>query len=176
MDSCLVFEREAGNVGTEIYGLDHLVGQTVRIMADGAQKEDQIVNSEGKIAIGKNDNRVVVGLPVKSVFKAKKRYIQSQGSFGVGDVQQIDHLCLMLYRSGGGKVGGKFKDLVDILYRNTNAKMGSSYKLFTGNKIITWPNGVSNIEDRGADIIVYNDSVYPMTVLAVSPQMTSNGD
>lgn len=176
MDSCLIFERGDGNVGTELYGLDHLVGQTVRIMADGAQKEDQVVNSEGKIAIGKNDNRVVVGLPVKSVFKAKKRYIQTQGSFGVGDVQQIDHLCLMLYRSGGGKVGGKFKDLVDILYRNTNAKMGSSYKLFTGNKIITWPNGVSNIEDRGADIIVYNDSVYPMTVLAVSPQMTSNGD
>lgn len=175
MDSCLIFDREAGNQGTELLGLDHLIGQTVRIMADGAQKEDQIVNSEGKITIGKNDNHVVVGLPVKSVFKAKKRYIQSQGSVGLGDVQQIDHLCLMLYRSGGGKVGGKFKDLVDILYRKTNDKMGASYKLFSGNKMITWPNGVTDIEEKGADIIIQNDSVYPMTVLAISPQMTSNG-
>ena len=176
MDSCLIFDRQVGNEGTEVYGLDHLIGQTVRIMADGAQKEDQVVNSEGKITIGKNDIHVVVGLPVKSVFKAKKRYLQSQGSFGVGDVQQIDHLCLMLYRSGGGKVGGKFKDLIDILYRNTDALMGTSYKLFTGNKIIPWPNGVTDVEERGADVIISNDSVYPMTVLAVSPQMTSNGD
>ena len=175
MDSCLVFDRQAGNEGTELFGLDHLIGQTVRVMADGAQKEDQIVNSEGKIAIGKNDNHVVVGLPVKSVFKSKKRYIQTQGSLGVGDVQQIDHVVLMLYRSGGGKVGGKFKDLIDILYRDTNAKMGSSYKLFTGNKVVPWPNGVTDIEEKGADIIIYNDSVFPMTVLAVSPQMTSNG-
>jgi hypothetical protein len=176
MDSCLVFDREPGNEGTQVFGLEHLAGQTVRIMADGAQKEDQVVTLEGTITINKNDNHVVVGLPVKSVFKAKKRYIQSQGSFGIGDVQQIDHLCLMLYRSGGGKVGGKFKNLVDILYRNTDAKMGKSYKLFTGNKIITWPNGVTDLEERGADIIIQNDSVFPMTVLAVSPQMTSNGD
>ena len=174
MDSCLTFDREAGNEGTELVGLIHLVGQTVKILADGAQKEDQIVDSDGKITIGKNDNHVVVGLPIKSVIKCKKRYIQGNQTQGVGEVQQIDHLCLMLYRSGGGKVGGKFKNLIDILYRNTDAVMGKSVDLFSGNKIIPWPEGVTDIEEKGADIIVHNDSVYPMNILAISPQMTQS--
>lgn len=174
LDSCLEFERGEENQAVEIFGLDHLIGQTVRIMADGAQKEDQVVSSEGSILISSTDNHVVVGLPVKSILKCKKKYIQGSQTQGLGEVQQIDHLCLMLYRSGGGKVGGKFNNMVEILYRDTDAVMGKSYELFTGNKVIPWPEGVTDIEEKGADVIIYNDSVYPMNILAISPQMTQS--
>lgn len=174
LDSCLEFVRDEANQATEIFGLDHLIGQTVRIIADGAQKEDQVVSEDGSILISTKDNHVIVGLPLVSVLKCKKRYIQGNQTHGVGEVQQIDHLCLMLYRSGGGKVGGKFSNMVDILYRDTDAVMGKATKLFTGNKIIPWPEGVSELEEKGADIIVYNDSVYPMNILAVSPRITQS--
>lgn len=174
LDSALVYNRSASDDIEEISGLQHLAGMLVRIIADGAQKPDQVVSASGTVKISKNDNHVIIGLPVKAVFKAQKRYIQSNTTAGVGEVQQIDHLCLMLYRSGGGKVGGKYAELVDILYRNTDEIMGKSAALFTGNKIIPWPTGVSNLEEKGADIILVNDSVFPMTVLAVSPQMTSS--
>lgn len=174
LDSCLEFERDEDNQAVEIFGLDHLIGQTVRIIADGAQKEDQVVTGEGSVVISDTDNHVVVGLPVKSVLKCKKKYIQGNQTQGLGEVQQIDHLCLMLYRSGGGKVGGKLDNMVDILYRDTDAVMGKSVDLFTGNKVIQWPEGVTDIEEKGADVIIYNDSVYPMNILAISPQMTQS--
>lgn len=174
LDSCLEFNRSPGDPVTTLKGLDHLKGAVVRIMADGAQKEDQVVSDEGTIEIASTDNHVLVGLPIQSVFKAQKRYIQTDRTFGVGEVQQIDHLCIMLYRSGGGKVGGNYNELVDILYRDTDAEMGKSAELFTGNKVIPWSTRSSTIEEKGADIFIVNDSIYPMTVLAISPQMTQS--
>ena len=137
---------------------------------------DQTVSEDGSITISEHDNNVVVGVPVASVFKPQKRYVQTNSTMGIGEVQQIDHVCLMLYRSGGGKVGSKLDDMIDILYRDVNSKIGQSVDLFTGNKVVPFPAGATTIEDGGADLIVYNDSVYPMTVLAVSPQMTSSGE
>lgn len=174
LDSCLEFKRSAGDSVTTLRGLDHLKGAIVRIKADGAQKEDQRVSDEGTIEIAPTDNHVLIGLPIESVFKAQKRYIQGERTSGIGEVQQIDHLCLMLYRSGGGRVGGKYNELIDILYRDTDAQMGRSAELFTGNKVVPWPAGGTQIEDKGADIFIVNDSIYPMTVLAVSPQMTQS--
>lgn len=174
LDSCLRFVRTVGDDITELSGLSHLKGQTVRIMADGAQKPDQVVSDTGTVEIDLTDNDVLIGLPIKSLFKAQKRYLQGENTAGVGEVQQIDHLCLMLYRSGGGKVGGNMNNLSEILYRNTDAVMGKSADLFTGNMVVPWPDGASKIEDKGADIILYNDSVFPMTVLAISPQMTQS--
>ena len=176
LDSALSYERANGDDATVLSGLDHLIGERVRIIADGAQKEDQTVSEDGSITISEHDNNVVVGVPVASVFKPQKRYIQTNSTMGIGEVQQIDHVCLMLYRSGGGKVGSKLDDMIDILYRDVNSKIGQSVDLFTGNKVVPFPAGASTIEEGGADLIVYNDSVYPMTVLAVSPQMTSSGE
>lgn len=173
LDSALEFNRTAGDEATELSGLGHLEGMIVKIMADGAEKVDQVVTG-GKIKIDVTDNHVLVGLPVQSIFKAQKRYIQTDQGAGIGEVQRIDRLCLMLYRSGGGKAGGSFGSLTDILYRSDNAVMGRSYDLFTGNKFISWPDGTTTLEEKGADIIIYNDSVYPMTILAISPRMTSS--
>ena len=174
LDSALQFERTAGDNATIIGGLDHLKGEEVVIFADGAQKASQIVSDEGTIEIAKTDNHVVAGLSFQSVFKAKKRYLQGNATAGVGEVQRIDHLTLMLYRAGGGKVGSSFEDMVDILYRKTNEVMGQSAPLFTGNKVITMPGRTSTLEEKGADIVLVNDSAYPMTVLAISPQMTQS--
>lgn len=173
VDSGLIYNRPSGSVETKITGLDHLKGMTVAIMADGAQRPNQIVNENGEITIRSTDVRVTVGLPITSIYKSQNLYIQSQTSTEVGAVQQIDHLLLMLYRSSGGKVGGKFKSLVDILYRKTDDQMNEPTPLFSGNKLVPWPNGASTIEEKGADVIIVNDSVFPMNVLAVSPQMSS---
>lgn len=174
VDSGMVYNRPSGSVETILSGLDHLKGMAVAIMADGAMRPSQIVSDDGKIKIRETDVKVTVGLPLKSIYKSENLYIQSQSGAGIGAVQQIDHLLLMLYRSGGGKVGGKFKELADILYRKTDAPMGKSVDLFSGNKLIPWPTGASTIEEKGAQVIITNDSVYPMNVLAISPQMSSS--
>jgi hypothetical protein len=176
LDCALSFNRSAGDDITVLGGLDHLIGEKVRIIADGAQKEDQTVSEDGTIVISRNDNNVVIGVPVVSVFKPQKRHIQMQNTSGIGEVQQIDHLSLMLYRSGGGKVGADLDNMVDILYRDVDDVMGKSTDLFTGTKVVPWPAGASTIEQGGADLIIYNDSVYPMTVLAISPHMTASGE
>lgn len=174
VDSGVVFKRSAGDASTTISGLGHLAGKQVAIMADGAELPRQTVSDQGTITVSKYNNNIVIGLPVLSVFKAKKRYLQGNATAGVGEVQRIDHLTLMLYRSGGGQVGNSFDNLIDILYRKTDAVMGQSAPLFTGNKVITMPGRTSTMEEKGADILIVNESVYPMTVLAISPQMVQS--
>lgn len=175
VDSGLIFKRTAGNTATTLKGLKHLIGMEVAIMADGAEKPRQIVNSAGEINIDATDSLVICGLPVKSSYKGQKVYIPSQNSAGIGEIQRIDHLVVMLYRSAGGKIGGRYSNLLDMLYRASNSPMNNSEQLFSGNLIMPWPEGSSDIEEKGANIIIYNDSVFPMNILAISPSIVSRG-
>lgn len=173
VDSGIIFNRAAGDTSTKLTGLEHLKGMEVAILANGAEKPRQIVSDDGEITIDKNETLVICGLPIKSIFNTQKIYLQSQNSSGIGDIQKIDHLILMLYRSGGGKIGGRYNNLLDILYRNTDAVMDKSQDLFTGNLMMPWSEGSSQIEEKGANILIYNDSVFPMNILAVCPSIVS---
>lgn len=172
VDSGLVWNRAIGDTSTEITGFEHLEGFTVAIMADGAERPRQkVVN--GTIKIKETDAKVTAGLPVGSTLQPQKIYIPSESSAGLGARQRIDHLILMLYRSGGGKMGDTYKDMAEILYRKTDEEMGKSVDLFSGNIITPWPGGTSQIKDKGANIIIFNDSVFPMHILSISPSLTS---
>ena len=161
----------------EIYlsGLEHLEGKEVVLFVDGSERERQIVKN-GTIKAWSDDKYIVAGLPIESSYIPQTLYIQGNNGSGVGDVQRIDHITLMLWKSLGGKVGSSFNDLQDIYFRLTDDKMNESSPLYTGNKKISVSFNTSTIKEKGASLVIYNDSVYPMNILAIAPHFSTSGN
>ena len=158
-----------------VTGLDHLEGMEVSIMADGAELPRQIV-SGGSIEIARKYRKITVGLPIESMFIPQTLIIGGNNGSGIGDVQRIDHVTLMLWRSLGGKIGDKYSNLQDIYFRKTDDEMDSSAPLYTGNKEISVSLDTTTIKEKGATVLIYNDSVFPMNILAIAPHMTTSGN
>ena len=174
VDSGLIYNRVAGDTQTTLSGLGHLAGCEVAIAANGQERPHQVVSAEGSITIKETDTKVVVGLPVQSVLNPQIVYLGSDNGHGMAEVQRIDHLNLMLYRSGGGQAGSKQSDLIDILYHSGNEIFGKDVRLFTGTVSVQWPAGTSLLKESGANIQIVNSSIYPMHILAVVPAMESS--
>ena len=174
VDSGLIYNRPLGDTGTEISGLDHLAGCEVAISANGMECPRQVVSDDGKIKIKETDAKVVVGLPLKGMLKPQKIYMQSDAGAGLATVQRIDHLYMMLYRSRGGKAGSAKGNMIELPYQVSNELFGCDVKLFSGIVELPWSGGSSLIKNKGAEIIIENDSVYPMHILALVPSMTSS--
>ena len=172
LDGAVVFDRGIDDDSEEVVGLLHLEGEKVKVFADGIVCDDQVVIG-GKIKILKNTAHVVVGLPVKSQFIPQYVFIDSEQGSGIGQRQKINHVLLVLYMSGGGKIGQNEKMLQDIYYRNADGIMNKSQDLFSGHKEILF-NGTTNINEKGAQIFIENDSPLPMNILAIVPYIDVN--
>lgn len=72
-------ERYAGPPVTAVSGLDHLEGETVRIVADGARVIDRTVVG-GAVSLGRSASVVDVGLPVLRRFESLPLDLEGVGS------------------------------------------------------------------------------------------------
>ena len=171
----MTITENVSSENVDVGGLDHLEGKEVAIMIDGAAAPNQTV-TEGKISIPNKSYVIKVGLPIVSAYIPQNIYIQGNNGSGVGDVQRIDHVTLMLWRSMGGKIGKDFNSLQDIYFRHTDEKMDNPTPLYTGNKEIPVDMRTSFIKEKGASVLIYNDSVFPMNILAIVPHFTTSGN
>lgn len=158
-----------------VYGLEHLEGKEVALMIDGAYLGTQTV-SNGTVFVPYKSEEISVGLPIDSIYIPQRMYVQGGSGSGVGDVQRIDHVTFMFWRTGGGEVGQKFSTLQPIYFRKTDATMGESAPLYTGNKTIAVDCNTSTIKEKGAQLIVRNNSVFPMNILAIAPHFSTSGN
>lgn len=158
-----------------VTGLSRLNGLEVTIMTDGAEQPHQTVTNGQIEVVGKAQN-VTIGLPIESRYIPQTIFIQANNGAGVGDVQRIDHVTLMLWRSLSGKVGENTEKLQDIYFRGTDEPMGKSSPLYTGNKEIPVDMRTSFIKEKGATVLIHNDSVFPMNILAIAPHFTTSGN
>lgn len=172
LDSCLSFIKEEGS--REVSGLSHLEGKEVCIFADGAEMTPQVVKG-GKITLERDARNVLVGLRMKSEYIPQTLIVAVNNGSGVGDVQRIDHVTLTLWDSLGGNVGDSSK-VYPIVYRATTETMGKSTPLFTGNKTIPVSFNTTTIEEKGATILISNDSAFPMHILCISPKLSVSGN
>ena len=156
-------------------GLDHLEGKEVAIMVDGAEMQHQIVTN-GTVTVPWYSKHISVGLPINSAYIPQNIYLQGNNSSGIGDVQRIDHVTLMLWRSMGGKIGSNSNNLRELYFRKTDDVMGESSDLYTGNKTIPLSFNTTTIKEKGATVMIQNDSVYPMNILAIAPHFSTSGN
>ena len=158
VDSGLTY---AGASTTTLSGLDHLEGETVKIILNGATHPDKVVTS-GAVSLDYATTDAVVGLGYDSILQTM-RIDEGTGVTDQTKTKRIYDVTVRFYETVGAKVGPSETNLDIIPFRDSSAAMTAPVPLFTGDKSTEFPS------DYGTDgfVVVKQDQPLPMTILAI---------
>ena len=154
-----------GAATSTITGLDHLEGESVAVLADGAPHPNKVV-SGGQITLDREAEVVQVGLyRARQMVSLPFEQGAADGS-AVGKTKRIHHLNIRFYETLGGKYGdGSNWD--EILFRSGSDLMDNPPPVFSGDKELLWPSGYG----KQMKVAIKQEQPLPMTVLSIVPQL-----
>lgn len=154
---------------SELGGLDHLAGETVKILADGATHPDRVVTALGTVTLERPAAWVHVGLGYVS--RLTTMDLEAGGSDGPaqGKKRRLHRVIVRLHASLGMRVGADPGRTENVVFRAPQTPMDQSPPLFSGDKIVAFPKGW----DNEAVVTVLQEQPLPCTVVALIPQMTT---
>lgn len=163
VDSGLTY---SGSSATSISGLDHLEGQSVSILANGATHPDKTVSS-GAITLDFAVTKAHIGLNYSSTLQTMR--IEAGGTEGTaqGKTKRIHEVVLRLFRTVGVKVGSSETELDRIPFRSSAQAMTAAIPLFTGDKEIEFRGGF----DTDGFVVVQQDQPLPLTIIGIFPRL-----
>lgn len=159
VDSGLTY---SGSPATVMSGLDHLEGETVTILADGAAHANKTVSS-GSITLDRSASKVHIGLGYTSTLKTMRIEGGSVDGVSQGKVKRIHDVTVRLYRTVGAKVGATSSTTDVIPFRSSADEMDEALGLYTGDKTIEFDNGY----DTDGFITVVQDQPLPLTLIGI---------
>ena len=162
----------SGVAVSSLSGLDHLEGETVSILADGATHATKTVAS-GAIALDRPSTKVTVGLPYNSVLQTM-RIEAGAGQFegtAQAKIKRISKVTLRLFETVGAKVGPSLDNMETVPFRTTSGAMDLPVSTF-----IAGDKEVEFADDYNTDgfIFVKQDQALPLTILALYPTIVTN--
>jgi len=159
----------SGAAADVISGLDHLEGQTVTVLADGAAHPDVVVTS-GAITLQVEAEKVVAGL--KQTAKLATNRIEAGAQTGTAQtrIKRLSKVWIRFIDTVGGKAGPTATNLQTILFRRASDPMGAAIQAFTGDKDVDWRGGY----ERDGIMWYVNDQPLPCTISALIPEMETN--
>ena len=168
LDSGLSYD---GTATTSITGLDHLEGENVQILADGATHDDKIVSS-GSITLDRSAKKVKVGLPYDSILQTMRLEGGSAEGEGTsqGKIKRVNRVVLRLFETVGAKCGPSLTKLDIVPFRTTSDTLDQPVStLLAGDKALEFDG------DYGSDFIfVKQDQPLPLSVLAIFPTLVTH--
>ncbi|MBE9559086.1 MAG: hypothetical protein IMF08_19665, partial [Proteobacteria bacterium] len=150
-----------------ITGLDHLEGETIKVLAEGAVHPERTVAS-GSIALDASYTKVQVGLGYTHKYKSLK--MEGGGTIGsaITQTRRIGRLGLILDNTLGLKLGDSEARLKEIPFRAVGDAMDTAVPPFTGEKII---EAFASDWSEDPRIHIQGDSPAPLTVLGIAPHL-----
>jgi hypothetical protein len=150
-----------------VSGLDHLEGETVKLLADGAVHPDRTV-SGGAIALDATYSKVQAGLAYRHRYKSLK--MEGGGTIGsaVTQTRRIGRLGLILDNTLGLALGDDESRLKEILFRTVGDPMDAAVPPFTGEKIV---EDFASEWSEDPRIHIQGDKPVPLTVLGLAPHL-----
>jgi hypothetical protein len=145
-------------------GLDHLEGEDVAILVDGAVHPNETVTA-GAITLDYYGNKIHIGLPYTSTLEPMKIHAGSQQGTSRGKRQKINRLTALFYETVGGKAGPDSDNLKSIPFGT-----GVQPELFTGDVDVEFNSGW----DNEATVTIVQDQPLPMTVIGLVPHVSVN--
>lgn len=168
VDSGLTYD---GAATTSITGLDHLEGETVSILADGAVHPDKTV-SAGAITLDAAASKVQAGLAYTHAFKSLKLNAGAAAGTAVAKTKRVRAVGFVLLDSGPFSLGptDQAADLEEVTFREVGDAMDTAVPLFTGERVVTFDGDW----ETDARIHVRGAKPTPFTLLALAPEMQTN--
>lgn len=166
VDSGLTY---SGSAVTTISGLDHLEGETVTILANGATHADKTVSS-GAVTLDRSATKVHIGLPYTSTLQTMRAESGGEGGTSQSKDKRIHEVTLRLHETVGVEVGPNLNDMERIPFRSSAASMDAAVPLFTGDKQVEFR------DDFNTDgfVFVRQTQPLPLTVISIYPRITIN--
>jgi hypothetical protein len=153
---------------TTISGLDHLEGETVDVLADGAVHPQRTVAS-GSITLQSGAFYVHIGEPCPCKVAPMRLEAGSGDGTAQGKNKRIHRVTVRLLDTVGGKGGPDDDNLDEILFREPADPMDEPVPPFSGDKVLPWPDGYGN----DGYVQYTNDQPLPATVVGFMPQVVT---
>ncbi len=151
-----------GSPVSSVSGLDHLEGESVAVLADGAVQNNKTVTS-GSITLDSSASVVQVGLPYTAFVKTMPIDFGASNGSAQNKWKKIFDCFVRLWRSLGLKVGTS--DAQDTVpFRTSGMNMDEPPTLFTGDKQIHFNAGW----ERNQHVYIKHDQPTNCTVLMIS--------
>ncbi len=167
VDSGLTY---SGAPTTTISGLDHLEGAEVSVLLNGAPHPNVTV-AGGSVTLQLPATTAQIGLPCPARYRSMRLEAAASDGTAQGKTKRIHKLVLRLLNTGGGKYGplkaGVPMDA--LLLRTASDAMDQPVPLFSGDKVVSWPEGYSTEAYVGFEI----DQPVAATIVAIAPQIVT---
>jgi hypothetical protein len=167
VDCGLFYDLETPS--TTLTGLDHLEGETVAILGDGAVYPNQIV-ADGQIVLAQAVSKAAVGLPYRYTLKPMRIDMNTAKGSSHGSYKKIAELVISFLNTLDAKYGADLDHLYDIDWRTTEP-YGAPPVLFTGDKVVTLDGGF----DPEAPIVISGEEPLPCCVRAIVARLEVPG-
>lgn len=158
----------SGSPVTTISGLDHLEGETVSILSNGATHPDRIVTN-GSITLVAASESVSVGLTYLSDIETLNIEAGAADGTAQGKTKRIHRVTLRLFETLGLKYGPNESSLDVLTFRAAGDSLNQPPALFTGDKSFNW-NGYY---ETSGTVYLRQDQPLPFTVLGLFPQLVT---
>ena len=165
-DSVITYDSTAA---TALTGLDHLEGETVKVLADGAITADKTV-STGSITLDASASTVQIGLPYKHKLKTLRITGGNPQGTPLGRLKRVINVTVVVLNSQTFSLGTSSSDIIDYDFREVADPMDAFAPLFTGERKVEFPG------DWATDERLYIESqdAVPFTLLALAPEIEIN--
>jgi hypothetical protein len=161
----------AEEVATVLSGLDHLEGESVDILADGAVRAAKTVSS-GAITLDRECIKAQIGLGYTSILEPMRLESGILGTTAQGRTKRVHEAVIRFFETIGAEIGSDTGDVETIPFRKAADPMDTAVTPFTGDKQITFPGGY----DMDGYIRIEQSLPTPMTVLAIIAKLNVYGD
>lgn len=164
LDNCV--KGTLGSPGNVVTGLDHLNGEVVGALMDGAPcKQTTVAN--GSVTLNQTGSQYVVGHPYLSQLQTLRPEAGSAIGTAQGKIKRIHKLFIDFFQTVGCKVGQSFDRLEPVQFRTNDDLIGNAVPLYSGIKQCDYENDY----DRDGYICIENDQPLPCTIRAILPQL-----
>jgi hypothetical protein len=160
-------------LAVSVSGLDHLEGETVAILGDGAVYPPQTV-AGGSVSLANGGAAAIIhaGLPYTAVAKTLRPEAGSPDGTAQGRRKRIHKVVVRLRDTLGLKVGRDASELDVLPFRRAGDPMDSAPPFFEGEKDISFNGGW----DSAGQVTVVQDQPLPAHLLAIIPHLTTTED
>jgi hypothetical protein len=153
----------AEKTASVFYGLNHLEGETVAILADGAVQPNKTVSGAGSSSLTGTASRVSAGLPYNSDLETLRvEAAESPGAIQ-GKLKRIIDLAIRFYKTLGGYFGDSQDNLEEIFTRDDSDVFGRPPALksedYEADAVSGW--------ERDGHIFIRQSYPLPMTILGL---------
>lgn len=164
-DSCL--SETFGSPVTVVSGLDHLEGETVKVLGDGAVLPDAVV-SGGQITLDQAVSTVVVGLRYQHRFVSLKLASGAAAGTAMAKTKQVHRVGLVVRHAPEGlEIGRSESEFQELVLRDVADAMDTAVPLFDGEVVVDF-EGEADLDPR---IVIQGDVPLPFQLLGIAPEM-----